>query len=198
MPEHLGGGYQKPLERVMIFIDGGYIRRVFTDLFSDDNIDFFKMRNYMLELYNATPINPFRANLIRTYYYDGIADKKEDEYTEQREYFDSLKRRFFFLTVRLGEAVKLSDDSFRQKGVDILMAIDVLTMAYRNYYDTGLFFLADRDFIPLIRAVKNAGKKTFGFNYLDSISHELVWTFDFRYGLSKEILKTWHMKNEKS
>jgi len=28
----------KPLERVMIFIDGGYLRKLFIDLFGDDNI----------------------------------------------------------------------------------------------------------------------------------------------------------------
>ena len=52
---------------------------------------------------------------------------------------------------------------FRQKGVDILMAIDVLTMAYLDYCESGFFVLGDRDFKPLIDAVKDSGKKTFGF-----------------------------------
>lgn len=187
-------GFVKPLERVMIFIDGGYIRRLFVDLFGDYNIDFLKLRRYLLDLYDRTPINPFRANLIRVYYYDGIADKNEKEYEKHREYFDSLKARYFFLTVRLGEAIKRPDGTFRQKGVDILMAIDALTMAYRNHYDTGLFLLGDRDFIPLIEALKNAGKKTFHFSYNDKVSRELIRTFDFRFGFNRRTMEQWHIK----
>ena len=193
MPRVVSGGSQKPLERVMIFIDGGYLRKLFRDLLGDDNIDFFKLRNYVLDLYNRTPINPFRANLIRVYYYDGISEK-EPEHTEHKKYFDSLKGRYFFLTVRLGEAVKLPDGSFRQKGVDILMAVDALTMAFRNYYDTGLFLLADRDFIPLIEAVKSAGKKTYSFNYVKNTPLELTRTFDFRYGFRINEMEQWYIK----
>jgi len=195
MPRVASGGFQKPLERVMIFIDGGYLRRLFIESFGDDNIEFFKLRIYLLDLYNRTPINPFKANLIRTYYYDGIAEE-EPKRTEHKKYFDSLKRKFFFLTVRLGEAVKLPDGTFRQKGVDIQMAVDALTMAYRNYYDTGLFLLADRDFIPLIEAVKNAGKKTYLFNYVGKTPLELTLTFDFRYGFRKQEMEQWHIKKD--
>lgn len=183
----------KPLERVMIFIDGGYLRKLFLDLFGDDNIDFFRLRGYLLDLYNRTPINPFQANLIRVYYYDGIVDSKEREYDQQRDYFDSLRLKYFFLTVRLGEAVKTSAGTLRQKGVDILMAIDTLTMAYRNYYDTALFVLGDRDFIPLIEAVKNAGKKTYSFSFIEKVPKELTQAFDFRFGFTRKEMEQWHV-----
>jgi len=189
-----GGSVPKPLERVMIFIDGGYIRQLFKDLFEDDQINFTKVKNDLLKWYNSIPANPFRANLIRVYYYDGIADGKDEEYLQQREYFDELEKRNFFLDVVLGEAVKLSDGTFRQKGVDILMAIDAVSMAYQDHYDTGLFLLADRDFIPLIEAVKGAGKKTFGFFYVENVSEELRLTFDFRLALRRGDLQRWHVE----
>ena len=75
---HSSGYQEKPLEKVMIFIDGGYLRKLFRDLLGDDNIDFFKLRNYMLDLYNRTPINPFKANLIRVYYYDGMLRESQN------------------------------------------------------------------------------------------------------------------------
>jgi uncharacterized LabA/DUF88 family protein len=195
MSRTFGTPTPKPLERVIIFIDGGYLRRLFDDLFGDDNISFRKLRGYLLNLYNKTPINPFRANLIRVYYYDGICtDENDEEYNKHKEYFNSLKKRYFFLTVRLGEAVRKLDGTFRQKGVDILMCVDALTMAYRNHYDTGLFLLGDRDFIPLIEAVKNAGKKTYLFNYVRKVSKELIQTFDFRFGFNKETMERWRIK----
>ena len=191
----MGSMIQKPLERVMIFIDGGYLRKLFTDLFGNDNISFFKMRRTLLKSYNDSPTNFFRANLIRMYYYDGAADE-EPERTQHKKYFDSLKKRFVFLTVRLGEAVKLSNGRFRQKGVDVLMAIDALTMGYRDYYDSGIFFLGDRDFIPLIEAVKSVGKKTYGFHYMKKVPPELIYAFDFRRGFNKTTLKRWHITSE--
>lgn len=40
------------------------------------------------------------------------------------------------------------------------MATDALTKAYRNQYNTAIFIVGDGDFIPLIEAVNDAGKKT--------------------------------------
>lgn len=103
--------------------------------------------------------------MIRTYYYDGIADSKyaPETYAKQREYFESLEKDNQNIEVVLDEAVKTSEGIFRQKGVDIRLAIDAIAMAYQDAYESGLFLLGDRDFIPLIESVKNAGKKTFGF-----------------------------------
>jgi uncharacterized LabA/DUF88 family protein len=188
------GAPPKPLERVMIFIDGGCIRKIFNDLFGNDNIDYWKIRNDLTKWYNSIPSNPFRANLIRAYYYDGIADESEAEYAEQRKYFDDLRASCIFLEVKLGEAVKEPNGKFRQKGVDVLMAIDSLSMAYQDTYDSGLFLLGDRDFIPLIEAIKNTGKKAFGFLYEKNIPDKLRWTFDYRKILSKDEIESWKKK----
>lgn len=188
------GSNPKPLERIMIFIDGGYIRKIFIDLFDDDNIDYWKIRNDLQKWYNQISYNPYRANLIRAYYYDGITDESDEEYTQQRKYFDELKEECVFFDVCLAEAVKLEDRRYRQKGVDVLMAIDSLTMAYQDIYDSGLFLLGDRDFIPLIEAVKGTGKKTYGFLYEKNISHKLRVTFDYRKILNDENIKSWHKK----
>lgn len=184
----------KPLERVMIFIDGGYIRKIFNDLFGDDNIHYWKLRNDLQKWYNDILSNAYRANLIRAYYYDGIADESEKEYPHQRKYFDELREKCVFIDVTLAEAVKESDGKYRQKGVDVLLAIDSLSMAYQDLYDSGLFLLGDRDFIPLIEAIKSTGIKTYGFLYEKNIPEKLRWAFDYRIILKKEKIKTWHNK----
>lgn len=198
MTRTIGSAQSKPLESVAIFIDGGYIRRHFKDLFGDDNINFTAMKNTLLNWYNGFPQNPFRGNLIRNYYYDGIADEKEDPatYAQHREYFEEIEKHNFNLDIVLGEAVKLSDGTFRQKGVDILLAIDAISMAYLDHYKSGLFLLGDRDFIPLIEAVKSAGKKTFGFFYISNVPNELSRSFDFRLAFNRRIMEGWREKKK--
>lgn len=135
MPSASAGPAPKPLERVMIFIDGGYLRRLFLNLFNDDNIDCTKLARDLIKWYNTWPPNPHRANLIRIYYYDGIADSKyaAEAYAKHRDYFEALEKDNQNLDVNLGEAVKTPNGSFRQKGVDVLLTIDAIAMAYQIF-----------------------------------------------------------------
>ena len=190
----------KPTERVMVFIDGGYLRDTYRKLFGDDNIDYGELLKGLIVLYEKIPENPFRADIIRAYYYDAICSKKESEYDVQVRYFKSVTK-YFRYSMRLGhlvQTVKGEKKRFRQKGVDTLMAIDALTKAYLNHYDTGIFLLADRDFIPLIEAVKNTGKKTVGFFHGNETSPNVIQTkvpqrlmrvFDWRVALPEKTLR---------
>ena len=73
----------------------------------------------------------------------------------------------------------------------MLMAIDALTKAYQNHYETGMFMMGDRDFIPLIEAVKNAGKKTVCIYHPPNTSKDLVRVFDMRISFDEKAIKSW-------
>lgn len=45
-----------------------------------------------------------------------------------------------------------------EKGVDINIAVDMLSMAYKNLYDVCILVSGDSDFHPAIQAVKDLGK----------------------------------------
>ena len=89
----------------------------------------------------------------------------------------------------LGELIELSRP--KQKGVDTLMAIDALTKAYTNQYDTGMLMIGDRDFIPVVEAVKDAGKKTMCVYHPPSTSRDLVRIFDMHVSFDKQTVKKW-------
>jgi hypothetical protein len=97
----------------MIFIDGGYIRKIFNDLFGDDNIHYWKLRNDLQKWYNEIPSNAYRTNLIRAYYYDGIADESEEDYLQQRKYFDELREKCVFIDI-----LWLKPSSKRMENID--------------------------------------------------------------------------------
>ena len=45
----------KTLERVIVFIDGGYIRQLFLDLFNDDNLNLTNLSRDLIKWYNGFP-----------------------------------------------------------------------------------------------------------------------------------------------
>ncbi len=179
---------QKPFEKVMVFIDGGYFRKLCKDIFGNDNINFENLLGLLVHGFDNHPNNRFQANLIRAYYYDAIVDKSKPEYDEQKKYFDAIPENYPY-TIRLGTLVRSSNKGFKQKGVDILMAVDAIGKAYQNHYDTGIFVLGDADFIPLIEGVKNAGRKTMLVYSKANSSKALVNTFDMRSYFDDKTLK---------
>jgi uncharacterized LabA/DUF88 family protein len=155
----VASGFQKPFEKVMVFIDGGYIRKLCVEHCGSNDINFEQLLYRIIIAFDHHPNNRFQANLIRAYYYDAVVDESDPDYCKQRAYFDPIPEKDFY-TVRLGKAVRSTTKGLKQKGVDILMSVDAVTKAYQNQYDTAIFLLGDADFIPLIESVKDAGKKT--------------------------------------
>ncbi len=183
----------KPLQRVMVFIDGGYLRALCKQFFNTDQINFTKVGFKILETFEICSTGQFRPDLIRIYYYDAIVNKSHKDYNVQKQYFDIIHKAPLF-TIRLGNLIVSPKDGFRQKGVDILMAIDAITKAYRNQYDAGIFLLGDRDFIPLIEAVNDTGKKTIGIYYFQTVPEDLKRSFDMSRGLTNRDINDLLMK----
>ena len=124
--------------------------------------------------------------LMRTYYYDAIVDKQEIQtYNEQQKYFDSFKH-IDHLEIRLGRLKKDGSGKYRQKGVDTLIAIDMLAKAYSNHYDVAILLAGDEDFLDVVTAVKNAGRQVYGAFFTNHISEGLRDSFDKRIALSRE------------
>lgn len=80
----------------------------------------------------------------------------------------------------------------KSKGVDITLARDMLSHAYRGHYDIAVLVAGDGDYVPLVNAVKQAGKmvvvsflKEYGLN--DSLRLAADDFFD----LSKWLEERW-------
>ena len=189
-PPEVSPGPYKPFKRIIGFVDGGYLRETCKKLYNHDKIDFLKLQKKFVYWFNVRVSTkyPFQADLIRVYYYDAIVNPEHQDYKTQRKYFSDIEKEMLYV-VRLGELVKSSKKRFKQKGVDILITIDALTMAYQDHYDIGMFVMGDRDFHPLINAIKNSGKRAVGIYYQPNASLELRKSFDIRINFKKESIK---------
>lgn len=200
--------------RIMIFIDGNYLEKHISAKV-DEEINYSTLGNYLRQQCNY-------GSLVRCYFYDGLPDpeqnlsylegseqtKRTDElnfqYQKKKEHFDKIAM-FDYFQVRKGKAVynKGFDKQgkerweFRQKGVDSLIAIDMLTKAYQGHYDVGILVAGDSDFIEIVKSVKDTGVNIMGAYFQDRMPKELVYEFDRKFVLRIEELKLNHVLTKK-
>jgi len=173
---------------LMIFIDGGYLRKNIKDMIGNDDIDFLFLTRYLSDTLDEGRI---KAELIRAYYYDAIVDSDEFAHQDQKKYFDEIKKEEK-LEVKLGRLIK-TNKNYRQKGVDILLTIDMLSKAYMNHYDWGILLAGDDDYLDLVYTIKNiTGKRIIGAYFEKNVSERLIKSFDKHIKLKKDLL----MKNK--
>jgi uncharacterized LabA/DUF88 family protein len=137
-----------------LFIDGGYLREVYRDLFEPLFGD-----AYLVD-YRAI-MQFFEAR--RAYYYDCLDDVKKDAETEEQfkdrvqQQQDSLDAidKVEGLHVRPGF---LSRGRRRQqKEVDVLLAVDMLTHSFSKSMDAAVLLSGDRDFRRVVESSVRLG-----------------------------------------
>jgi uncharacterized LabA/DUF88 family protein len=175
----------------MLFIDGGYLRRSVIDAFGHDDINFGKLAGFLRDLSLPQSL-PYRVQLypVRAYYYDAIADPQTHpvEYRKESEYFEKVRKNMSF-EVKCGRHT-ITPKRDEQKGVDVRIAIDMVTKAYQNHYDIATLLAGDEDFVDVVNTVKDiAGKQVVGAAFDWNLSSKLAEVFDNYIRLSKDILK---------
>ena len=176
-----------PYKQVMVFIDGGYLREGFKKLVGHEDIDFNNLVWWLVP--SATGMRSGQYEVARIYYYDAIVEASDDlnKHKEQKEFFHKIGLNRDF-EVKLGRMVKTGSGEYRQKGVDILIAVDMSTKAFQNFYDIAVFIGGDDDFVDLVDTIKNlTNKKVCGAAFQHNVSPRLLESFDKSYIINKEI-----------
>lgn len=174
--------------QVMVFVDGGYLREYLKKKWDKDEFSTGAFQHITRELIEYVRVGNICGELIRIYYYDAIVDESESEKLERQRKFFVMLRRLPFCSVRLGRLVK-TEKRYRQKGVDILMAIDMLSKAYENQYEIAFLIAGDGDFVDLVEAVKDAGKRVYGAYIKDQVDDKLLDCLDQHIIISEESLR---------
>ncbi len=147
------------LHRVHVFIDGGFIREgareagcrwptarsMCQHLVSTDH----------LQSWARDPRIVRSAMLQRIRYYDAFADSPDSQ---------DPKLQAYWREVELEDDVHLGFGELRglrrrvrQKGVDTLIAVDMIVGAYGGLFDIALLIAGDADFVPVLEEVKRRG-----------------------------------------
>ncbi|MDZ7704164.1 MAG: NYN domain-containing protein [Trueperaceae bacterium] len=135
--------------RIAIFIDGSNLYNGMKDNLSNTR---FNLQELVRQLIG-------KRALIRIYYYNApLTDDYEPELREgQQRFFESL-RRIPYVSVKLGRLHRRPDGSLVEKGIDVAIAVDALSLAYEDGCDVVLLISGDGDYVELVEALKRKGK----------------------------------------
>jgi len=159
-------------ERVAIFIDGSNLYYNLKNL-KDGRIDFKKL----LQLLTKNKM------LISTFYYNAPLNIQVNPktYWEQQKFFNELRKipDFNVVLCRLRKHKRKNGNYvFDVKGDDVHLAVDLVSGAYEDLYDTAIILSGDEDFVPAIKKAQKLGKKITNAYFKSSSSASLKKTCD--------------------
>src|SRR3989344_3801993 len=140
-------------ERVSIFIDGSNLYNGLKRL-NIKNLDFQKLINKLIK----------SRNFVNAFYYIASLDItfNKTKYWKHQEFLNNLKKipKFNVVLCTLRKIVKKGEKPrFEIKGDDIHLAVDLISGAHENLFDTAIIVSGDEDFVPVINKVRCLGKR---------------------------------------
>jgi uncharacterized LabA/DUF88 family protein len=160
----------RSLKRVAIFIDGSNLYHSLDENCRRFDLDFAA---FSAKLCDGRPH-------YRTYYYNVQRDPERNSqaYLDQQKFLGALYNTPY-LEVRLG-GYKLRGDIAIEKGIDIMLATDLLRVAWSDLYDVAVVVSGDGDFAYAVQAVKDLGKHVEVAAFQANLSWELANVADDR------------------
>ena len=116
-------------------------------------------------------------DLVYIGYYVGQVRKEKDNeksqhlYGNQQKLFTHLESSVPSLQIVRGH-IQNFNGTYKEKGVDVRLALDIYKLANKNIYDKAILISSDSDLIPAIRMVQEEGKEIeyIGFSHKSSIA----------------------------
>jgi len=179
--------------KVAIFLDGGYVEKVFKYDFAEPKIDFQKLVAIMAE----------PDELLRSYYYHCLPFQSNTPTEEEKARYARAHRFTTALSflprfeVRLGKLAyrgmsATGEPIFTQKRVDCMVGVDMALLAGKGRITNVAIFTGDSDFIPAIQAVKQEGVLVTlwhgSYGHATNPSREIVEVCDERKQLTQTIV----------
>ncbi len=144
--------------RVMVFIDGSNL--FWAARLRNIQIDYVRLIDFLVN-------NPGSRSLIRAYYYgsEKVPPDPAQLGFHEKLRFNGIEVQTKALVTRESTASLASNGTRvrvvkqEEKGVDVALVTDMLSMAYKNAYDTAISVGADADFENAVRNIKLIPKR---------------------------------------
>ena len=179
------------MKKTACFIDAGYLNNILKNFYNVSKIDHCKLSNELCP----------KQELLRTYYYDCkcyMSDPPTQEERERQANQDKFWKRLMLLPqfeCRFGRLEKRIDPVnqtpfFEQKRVDVLFAVDLVSLSSKHLITDAVLITGDSDMIPAIQIAKNEGIiVTLYYMPGATTHHELLETVDIAIPIDQAFIK---------
>ena len=158
-------------ERVAVYIDGSN----FYNYLKDEEINFPKGVKFQFKEFVDFLVNEQRECIAKRYY-TGIFSNIDNTPKSiglvlgQQKFLSKIEDDGF--TIKGGKIIKHSDGTFKEKGTDVKIAVDLILGAINNLYDTAILVSSDTDLIPAVQYIKYKKKRLeyVGFSHDPSLA----------------------------
>ncbi len=151
--------------KAAILIDGAYLEMLMIKEHNRAQVDYHKLAVGLVK--KMSRLVGSHIDLLRTYYFHALpwappepSDEEKERVSKKRGFFHRLEYLPRF-TVKLGRTQRvLNDDgstTYQQKGVDVMLAADMIYLAARGLVDHVILLAPDSDYVPAVRLVKDLG-----------------------------------------
>jgi len=172
------------MEKSAVFIDGGYLNRVLSNVYPSVSLDYLKFSEQIcLDL---------NLDRLRTYFYhclpvirDGNA-QDASLHRSMQKFLSRLKRLPRF-EIKLGK-LQLIGGQFRQKMVDVLMSLDIVDMCFDKKIQHVILIAGNSDFVPAVKKAKDCGAIVHLFYYSKSVHNQILDEVDELHEISEELI----------
>lgn len=174
------------MKRVCVYIDGANFfggLRTINNHYTDYKFNFEKFIRKIIG----------DRNLVSVYYYNASLKQQINPsiFAKQQSLFKRLRRINKYKVIlckRQKRQNQEGDHYYTIKGDDIHLAIDMLRDAYEDKYDRAILISGDGDFAPVVRYVKEKGKKVENFHFKGNISYDLTKECNINCIINKKIV----------
>ena len=134
--------------RVAVFIDGANVYRAFKTVFG-------WTRYSPVQLAAALAA---RRHVVRTAFYIAAVPQEmgADVYADQQRFLRRLRQQQE-LVVWTGRMAR-ADGVWHEKGVDVKIATDMVSLAYRDLFDAAILVSGDGDLAPAVQEIRRIGR----------------------------------------
>jgi uncharacterized LabA/DUF88 family protein len=150
----------------MIFIDGSNVFRSMHNYNVQNNVsfrvDYMKLRDELCA----------GRNMIRAYYYGSEDTSRADL---QKGFLEKLKSNGFEVVIRPLKTYQTPSgvEYVSEKGLDIALATDFISLAWEGAFDTAVIVSGDSDYMEAIKRVKQKGRKVEIASFRNSLAAEM-------------------------
>lgn len=140
----------------MVFIDGNNFEAAVNNLYGcQTKINYNKLAEEICKNENGF--------LQRLYYYTAKSSRDKAKASGTEKFADYLNKKVPKCIAKVGFLSykgmdKEGNEIYEEKGTDVNIAVDMVSLAFQNAYDEAVLLSADTDYEPAINTVRNCGK----------------------------------------